>query len=132
MAFGQKFLQMIIESRLQNRTRRLIECPRHKDGWVCDWLNVCSLMKYDRLITTYKVKMDYVQRASKIHSLLGGIFRYITQERLMISKFLSFTLNTVKSLLETREQVPGTRSQNSKYLERDPKTNNKFRFIELL
>ena len=25
---------------LQNRARRLIECARHKEGWVCDWLNV--------------------------------------------------------------------------------------------
>ena len=27
----------------------------HKDGWVCDWLDVRNLIKYDRLITTYKV-----------------------------------------------------------------------------
>ena len=42
------------------------------------------------------------------------IFRNITQEKLMISKFLGFVLSTAKSLLDTREQVPGTRSQ-SKY-----------------
>ena len=41
--------------RLQNRERRLIECERHKYGWVCDWLNVCNLIKNDRLIATYKV-----------------------------------------------------------------------------
>ena len=41
--------------RLQNRARRLIECARHKDGWVCDWLDVRNLIKYDRLITTYKI-----------------------------------------------------------------------------
>ena len=41
--------------RLQNRARRLIECTRHKDGWVCDWLDVRNLIKYDRLITTYKI-----------------------------------------------------------------------------
>ena len=41
--------------RLQNRARRLIECARHKDGWVCDWLDVRNLVKYDRLITTYKI-----------------------------------------------------------------------------
>ena len=39
---------------LQNRARRLIECARHKDGWVCDWLDVRNLIKYDQLITTYK------------------------------------------------------------------------------
>ena len=38
--------------RLQNRVRRLIVCARHKDGWVCDWLDVRNLIKYDRLITT--------------------------------------------------------------------------------
>ena len=42
--------------RLQNRARRLIECARHKDGWVCDWLDVRNLIKYDQLITTYKIK----------------------------------------------------------------------------
>ena len=42
------------------------------------------------------------------------IFRNITQEKLMISKFLGFVLSNAKSLLDTREQVPGTRSQ-SKY-----------------
>ena len=42
--------------RLQNRARRLIECARHKDGWVYDWLDVRNLIKYDsRLITTYKI-----------------------------------------------------------------------------
>ena len=58
--------------------------------------------------------MDSAQRTSKINSLLGRIFRDITQEKLMISKFLAFVLSTAKSLLDTREQVPGTRSQ-SKY-----------------
>ena len=41
--------------RLQSRARRLIECARHKDGWVCDWLDVRNLIKFDRLITTYKI-----------------------------------------------------------------------------
>ena len=41
--------------RLHNRARRLIEYARHKDGWVCDWLDVRNLIKYDRLITTYKI-----------------------------------------------------------------------------
>ena len=41
--------------RLQNRARRLIECASHKDGWVCDWLDVHNLVRYDRLITTYKI-----------------------------------------------------------------------------
>ena len=41
--------------RLQNRARILIECVRHKDGWVCDWLDVRNLIKYDMLITTYKI-----------------------------------------------------------------------------
>ena len=100
--------------RLQNRARRLIECARHKDGWVCDWLDVRNLVRYDRLITTYKINNGRCPENLKINSLLGRIFRDITQEKLMISKFLAFVLSTAKSLLDTREQVPGTRSQ-SKY-----------------
>ena len=41
--------------RLQNRAHILIEYARHKDGWVCDWFDVHNLIKYDRLITTYKI-----------------------------------------------------------------------------
>ena len=41
--------------RLQNRAHRLIECARYKDGWECDWLNVRNLLRYERLIATYKI-----------------------------------------------------------------------------
>ena len=50
------------------------------------------------------------------------IFRNITQEKLMISKFLGFDLKTVKVFW-----IPG-----SKYLKRDPKANARFCLIELL
>ena len=49
----------------QNRARRLIECARHKDGWVCDWLDVRNLIKYDRLITTYKINNGLCQENLK-------------------------------------------------------------------
>ena len=52
----EESLQLESLQRLQNRARRLIECARHKDGWVCDWLDVRNLIKYDQLITTYKIK----------------------------------------------------------------------------
>ena len=56
--------------------------------------------------------MNSAQKTSKINSLLDRVFRDTTQEKLMISKLLGFVLKTVRSLLDTREQVPGTKSQN--------------------
>ena len=70
--------------RLQNRARRLIECARHKDGWVCDWLDVRNLVKYDRLITTYKnLKIEFTR---------SNISRYNTRKLRMNIQDKQWTL----------------------------------------
>ena len=33
----------------------LIENGEHKEGWVCDWLPVKKLIKYDRLVMTHEI-----------------------------------------------------------------------------
>ena len=40
---------------LQSRAKKLIENGKHKDVWVCDWLPVKKLIKYDRLVMTHKI-----------------------------------------------------------------------------
>ena len=40
---------------LQSRAKKLIENGKHKDGWVCEWLPVKKLIKYDRLVMTHKI-----------------------------------------------------------------------------
>ena len=41
--------------RLQSRANFLIENAKYKDGWVCDWLPVKELIRYDRLVMTHKI-----------------------------------------------------------------------------
>ena len=41
--------------RLQSRAKLLIESAKCKDGWVCDWLPVKELIRYDRLVMTHKI-----------------------------------------------------------------------------
>ena len=41
--------------RLQDRAQTLIESAKFEDGWICKWLSVSSLIKYDRAIMTYKI-----------------------------------------------------------------------------
>ena len=48
--------------RRRKMSGKLIECARHKYGWLYDWRNVRNLMKYDRLISAYKVKVVSAQR----------------------------------------------------------------------
>ena len=89
-----------------------IECTRHKDGWVCDWLDVRNLIKYDRLITTYKINNGLCPENLKNRfTPRSNISRYNTRK---IDDFEIPRVGTAKSLLDTREQVPETRSQ-SKY-----------------
>ena len=40
---------------LQSRAKKLIEDGKYKDGWVCDWLPVKKLIKYDRLAMTHNI-----------------------------------------------------------------------------
>ena len=40
---------------LQSRAKKLIENGKYKDGWVCDWLPVKKLIKYDRLVMTHEI-----------------------------------------------------------------------------
>ena len=61
--------------RLQNRARRLIECARHKGGWVCDWLDLRNLIKYDRLITTYQINNGLCPENLKNKFTPRSIFR---------------------------------------------------------
>ena len=35
--------------------QKLVENGKHKDGWVCDWLPVKKLIKYDGLVMTHKI-----------------------------------------------------------------------------
>ena len=41
--------------KLQSGAEKLIESRKHKEGWVCDWLSVKKLIKYDRLVMAHKV-----------------------------------------------------------------------------
>ena len=41
--------------RLQNRARTLIESSRLKDGWICNWLSVSNLIRFDRAIMIYEI-----------------------------------------------------------------------------
>ena len=41
--------------KLQSRAKKLIENGRYTDGWICDWLSVKKLIKYDRLVMTHKI-----------------------------------------------------------------------------
>ena len=41
--------------RLQDRAQTLIESAKFEDGWICKWLSVSNLIKYDRAIMTYKM-----------------------------------------------------------------------------
>ena len=40
---------------LQDRACMLIENAHSKDGWVCNWLSVLYLIKYDKAVMTYKI-----------------------------------------------------------------------------
>ena len=40
----------------------LIENGEHKEGWVCDWLPVKKLIKYDRVVKTHEILMVNVQK----------------------------------------------------------------------
>ena len=40
--------------RLQNRAQLIIESARVKDNWSCDWLNISSLISFDRQVMTYR------------------------------------------------------------------------------
>ena len=39
----------------QSRARTLIENAHSKDGWVCNWLSVLIMIKYDKAVMTYKI-----------------------------------------------------------------------------
>ena len=41
--------------RLQDRVQTLIERANFEDGWICKWLSVSNLIKYDRAKMTYKI-----------------------------------------------------------------------------
>ena len=42
--------------RLQDRARSIVENARYKDNWSCDWLSVENIIRFDRSVTTYKIR----------------------------------------------------------------------------
>ena len=40
---------------LQNRECKLIQFAKCKDGWVCDWLDVRSMTRYDKRVITHEM-----------------------------------------------------------------------------
>ena len=49
-----------ILQRLQNRAQLIIESARVKDNWSCDWLKVCNLISFDRLVMIYKIMSNLI------------------------------------------------------------------------
>ena len=44
--------------RLQTRAKKLIANAKYKDGWICKWLSVKSLISFDQGVMTYKILHD--------------------------------------------------------------------------
>ena len=65
--------------RLQDRAQTLLESAKFEDRWICKWLSVSSLIKYDRAIMTYKMMNGFCPDS------LGG--KFITRSE--ISSYLT-------------------------------------------
>ena len=63
--------------RLQTRAKKLIVDAKYKDGWNCEWLNVKSLLSFDKGVMTYKI----------LHDLCPENLRHKFTERSMITDY---------------------------------------------
>ena len=61
---------------LQTMARRLIEDAKYKDGWICKWLDIKSLIFFDQGIISNKL----------LHGLCPENHRHKFVERSMISE----------------------------------------------
>ncbi len=91
---------------LQDRALKLIQSANIKDGWTYNWLNVRSLITYDKLLMTYKiVNGQCPEKLKGKFKLISQISNYqarnsdplqIPRPRLEITK-KSFSYSAVKS-----------------------------------
>ena len=59
---------------------------KYKDGWNCDWLNVKSLLSFDKGVMTYKI----------LHDLCPENLRHKFTERSMISEYRTRNLGDLQ------------------------------------
>ena len=70
--------------RLQNRVQTLIEGAKLEDGWICKWLSVSNLNKYDRAIMKYKMTNGLCPDSLEINLSLDQRSSYSTRNQLDI------------------------------------------------
>ena len=63
--------------RLKTRAKKLIVGAKYKDCWNCEWLNVKSLLSFDKGVMTYKI----------LHDLCPENLQHKFTERSMISEY---------------------------------------------
>ena len=65
---------------LQDRAFRHIQSARCSDGWICDWLDVHSMIRYDKLVMTYKIlNRECPEKIKNVFKFRSEISNYQTR-----------------------------------------------------
>ena len=87
--------------KLKLRAKFLVENTKCKDGWICEWLPVKELIRYDRLVMTHKILRgscpDNLQKNYKHLSTIPDKTR--RDKRVLRQKMSFLPINNYLSLL---------------------------------
>ena len=71
---------------------------KYKDGWVCDWFDVRSVIRYDKLVTHEMLNGQYSEKSKNRFTCRSEVSNYQTRnsDKLQLTKEI-FCFSTAKS-----------------------------------